>query len=404
MFPRSFDPRRAMFRAFPFVLLAAVAAVGTVSAAPVTHEKQITIRKSGAAGDTTIVREITIDDEGIRVIGGGKDTGLPRDSDPGRVRVKVDGREISIVDFNGDSLHNVVVHSRGENEIVQFFRDVTIKKGENPGDVVSLFGNVKNFGTIRGDCVAILGSIEQGDSAVILGDAVTIGGAIRELGQGARVDGETVSVGFLPFAGFTIPSVSLLLFFGLFAFVLFVGLAAMFGRLFPERLVGIARTISRRTFLSLALGLVSGPLAFMLALLLLVTVIGIPLALLLPFLYALAAFVGYVASAYLLGCKLLRRPLDPQGGMLAPIAAGTGFVTLFYMVGVPLIAFEGGFRMIGFALLALWIVVGKVCWILGFGALLVSRLGQEADASAKPSTSAAPPSSPPNPSPNPQTM
>ena len=109
----------------------------------------------------------------------------------------------------------------------------------------------------------------------------------------------------------------------------------------------------------------------MLALLLLVTVIGIPLALLLPLLYALAAFVGYVASAYLLGCKLLRLPLDAKGPMFAPIAAGTGFVTLFYLLGVPLIAFEGGFRMFGFTLLALWIVVGKVCWMLGFGALLL---------------------------------
>jgi hypothetical protein len=249
--------------------------------------------------------------------------------------------------------------------------------------------------------VAVLGSIEQGDSAVISGDAVSIGGAIRETGTGARVEGQTVSIGFLPFAGFAIPSVPLLLFFGLFAFALFVGLAGLFGRLFPERLVGMARTISRRTFLSLVLGLLSGPLALMLALLLLVTVIGIPLALLLPLLYALAAFVGYVASAYLLGCKLLRLPMDAKGPMFAPIAAGTGFVTLFYLLGVPLIAFEGGFRMFGFTLLALWIVVGKVFWMLGFGALLLSRLGQDDSASA---ASAAAPPSPAYPPLNPQTM
>ena len=301
---------------------------------------------------------------------------MPRDADPGRVRVDIDGAHVAVIDAF-DSLSGIRVHSRSESEIVQFFKDVTVDKGESAGDVVSLFGNVKNFGTIRGDCVAVLGSIEQGDSAVISGDAVSIGGAIRETGTGARVEGQTVSIGFLPFAGFAIPSVPLLLFFGLFAFVLFAGLAGLFGRLFPERLVGMARTISRRTFLSLVLGLLSGPLALMLALLLLVTVIGIPLALLLPLLYALAAFVGYVASAYLLGCKLLRLPLDAKGPMFAPIAAGTGFVTLFYLLGVPLIAFEGGFRMFGFTLLALWIVVGKVCWMLGFGALLLSRLGQD---------------------------
>jgi len=397
MFPRSSDSHCALSRGL-FIAFLAACALGALPPADAFAERY-TVTKTNVT-DSTRVREITIDDEGIRVIGGGKDIVVPRDADPGRVRVDIDGAGIAIIDVN-DSLSGIRVHSRSESEIVQFFKDVTVDKGESAGDVVSLFGNVKNFGTIRGDCVAILGSIEQGDSAVISGDAVSIGGAIRETGTGARVEGQTVSIGFLPFAGFAIPSVPLLLFFGLFAFALFVGLAGLFGRLFPERLVGMARTISRRTFLSLVLGLLSGPLALMLALLLLVTVIGIPLALLLPLLYALAAFVGYVASAYLLGCKLLRLPMDAKGPMFAPIAAGTGFVTLFYLLGVPLIAFEGGFRMFGFTLLALWIVVGKVCWMLGFGALLLSRLGQDDSASA---ASAAAPPSPAYPPLNPQTM
>ena len=398
MSPRSSDSRRALARGLFIALFAACAAGGLTPGA--AQAERYTITKENVT-DSTAVREITIDDEGIRVVGGAKDIVLPSTPDPGRIRVDVDGAKIAIIDVN-DSLGGVRVHSTSESEIVQFFKDVTIDKGESAGDVVSMFGNVRNFGTIRGDCVAILGSIEQGDSAVIAGDAVSIGGAIRELGEGARVEGQTVSIGFLPFAGFAIPSVPLLLFFGLFALAMFVALAALFGRLFPERLVGMARTISRRTFLSLVLGLLSGPLALMLALLLLVTVIGIPLAFLLPLLYALAAFIGYVASAYLLGCKLLRQPLDVKGPMLAPIAAGTGFVTLFYVLGVPLIALEGGFRMFGFTLLALWVVVGMVCWMLGFGALLLSRLGQDENGAGAPAPSASP--SPAYPAPIPPVM
>jgi len=388
MSPRSSEIGRAHARV-PYRFLALAAAFAAAALVSPAHGQNIVVKKSGTR-DTTVVREITIDDEGIRVVGGGKDVHVPGDMDPGNVRVDIDSDHgISIVDLD-DSLGGVRVRTHGENEIVQFFKDITVEKGENPGDVVALFGNVRNFGTIRGDCVAILGSIEQGDSAVIQGDAVTIGGAIREIGEGANVEGQTVSIGFLPFAGFAIPSVPLLIFFGLFAFALFVGLAGLFGRLFPERLVGMARTIQRRTFLSLVLGLLSGPLAFMLALLLLVTVIGIPLAILLPLLYCLAAFVGYVASAYLLGCKLLRRPLDPRGPIFAPIAAGTGFITLFYLLGVPLIMFEGGFRVFGFTLLALWIVIGKVCWMLGFGALLLSKLGQDEASATSPSAGTTP--------------
>ncbi len=65
----------------------------------------------------------------------------------------------------------------------------------------------------------------------------------------------------------------------------------------------------------------------MIGLLLLVTVIGIPLAVLLPFCSCLAAFVGYTAAVYLLGSKLLGRPTGVNSGMFGPIAAGTAFVT-----------------------------------------------------------------------------
>jgi hypothetical protein len=254
---------------------------------------------------------------------------------------------------------------------------VRVSKGERVGSVVAMFGNIRNEGVIGGDCVAIMGSISQGDSAVILGDAVSLGGSLRESGPGSRVEGQTVSIGFLPFMGLTLPSLPLMIFFGLVAFLLFVGLAALAGRLFPERLVRMAETISRRTLLSLVLGLLSVPLALMLGLLLLVTVIGIPLALLLPFLFVLAAFLGYTAAAYLLGTKLLGRRLDPQGGLIGPIAAGTAFVTVFYLVAVPLMMFEGAARVVGVGFLMLWVVVGTVCWMLGIGALLLSRLGQE---------------------------
>src|SRR5688572_25276139 len=376
MSPRSSDPGlirlKVLFALFTAGLAAAVPAV---PAAAQRGSGSITVtREVGGRTDTVKVREITIDDEGIRVIGSDKEINLSGDDSD--VDVTIDGDGIRVV--NGlDSLDRILVHGHGGNEIVQFFKDITIEKGEHAGDVVALFGNVRNEGTIGGDCVAILGSIEQGDSALILGDAVTIGGALRELGTGARVEGQTVSIGFLPFAGYAFPSVPLLLFFGLFAFALFVGLAALFARLFPERLVRIADTVSKRTFLSLVLGLLSGPLALMLGLLLLVTVIGIPLAMLLPLLYLVAAFIGYAAAAYLLGLRLLGRPLDARGPMLLPIAAGTGFITLFFLLSLPLIALEGAFRVAGFGLLALWIVIGKLCWMIGFGALLLSRFGQE---------------------------
>ena len=354
-----------------------------------------------AANDTSGALEITIDDEGIRIVGGGKDVVLPGDLDKSTGRVTINGgNKIRVVRMYGDSLPIVQVRTGGDNEIVQFFKDVHVEKGQQAGTVVAILGNVRNDGMISGDCVSILGSIVQGDSAVIQGEAVTIGGGVRAAGRGSRIEGETVSIGFLPFAGWAIPSVTLLLLFGFLSLILYVALAAVTGRLFPERLVRIADTISQRSFLSLLLGLVSIPLALMIGLLLLVTVIGIPLAVLLPFLFILAAFVGYTAAVYLLGSKLLGRPTGVNSGMLGPIAAGTAFVTVFYAIGVPLMSLEGTGRVFGFGFLLLWLVIGTVCWMMGLGALLLSRLGQGPNTTAPRASQwapAAPPPAPPAP-------
>ena len=384
MFPRSCD------RSLTLAILLAFGFLALPPGGQADAKTRPTLRVT-TDRDTTNVKEITIDDEGIRIVGDDK----TRIIIPGEVDVNEHSVQVHRVYL--DSIPPIQIHTGGQNEIVQFFKDVHIEKGQTAGAVVAILGSVRNDGLITGDCVSILGSVIQGDSALILGDAVTIGGAVRSDGQGARVDGETVSIGFLPFAGFAVPSVPLLFLFGLISLLLFVGLAALTGRLFPERLVRISDTISKRTFLSLVLGLMSIPLAFVIGLLLVVTVIGIPLAILLPFLFALAAFVGYTAAVYLLGSKLLGRRTGVDSGMIAPIAAGTAFVTIFYAIGVPLMAMEGTGRVFGFGFLLLWLVIGTVCWMLGLGALLLSRLGQEPASPVAPARSQWAPSAPPPP-------
>jgi hypothetical protein len=340
-----------------------------------------------SSGDTTRVREIRIDDEGIRVTG------------PGDRRVLGDGS--IVISGNGDrvrrrfrhvfsdTLGEISVRTGSDNEIVQFFKDVHVQKGQVAGQVVAILGNVRNDGVISGDCVSVLGSVVLGDSAVIQGEAVSVGGSVHSDAPGAHIDGGTTSVGFMPFSTLSMPSSALLILFGLVSLLLSVLLSALVARLFPERTVRIAETISQRTFLSLVLGLLSLPLAIMLGLLLAVTVIGVPLAILLPFLYVLAAFFGFTAAVYLLGGRLIGRRPSTTGGMLGPIAAGSAFVTLFYLVGVPLMAAEGGGRIFGIGFFGLWIVIGTVCWMLGLGALLLSRIGQAP--AAAPAAPGAPP-------------
>ncbi len=393
----SFDPKSHPLARIALIgILALIASPWAPSSAEAQKKRgTITVTRDG---DTTRVKEITIDDEGIRIIGGDKKVEIDGPTVTGEIDLNRDYPHRRVIRIEGgDSLRSIVIDTRGDNEIVQFFHDAHVEKGEVAGTVVALFGNVRNDGIITGDCVSILGSIVMGDSAVIQGDAVSVGGSIDDAGPASRIDGETVSIGFLPFSPVAVPGAFGLVVFGVLAFFLFVGLAALTARLFPERLLRISETISRRTFLSLVLGLLSIPLAAVVCLLLLVTVVGIPLAIILPFLFVLAAFVGYTASAYVLGTKLLGRSLNGSSGLIAPILAGTAFVTLFYLVGVPFLSGSGFARVIGVGFIALWLLIGTVCWKIGFGALMLSRLGQgprSPESQWYPASSTPPPSAP----------
>ena len=232
MFPRSCD--RSLTLAVALVSALLVLPLGGRAEAKTRPTIRVTTER-----DTTRVKEITIDDEGIRIVGDDK----TRIIVPG---MEVDDHTVRIHRVYDDSIPPIQIHTGGDNANVQFFKDVHVEKGETAGAVVAILGNVRNDGVITGDCVAILGSIIQGDSALIQGEAVTVGGAVRSAGKGARVEGETVSIGFLPFAGFAVPSIPVLLLFGLISLLLFVGLAALTGRLFPERLVRIAASVCAR--------------------------------------------------------------------------------------------------------------------------------------------------------------
>ena len=118
---------------------------------------------------------------------------------------------------------------------------------------------------------------------------------------------QSVSLSFFP-VPWGVPAVPVLLgavFMGwlvtLFAGWVFVGL-------FPQRLVRVATTASQRTVASFFVGLASIPGFFLLLVLLFVTVIGIPLACLLPIAYTVLQYAGQIAATYVLGCRLTNRP------------------------------------------------------------------------------------------------
>lgn len=259
--------------------------------------------------------------------------------------------------------------------IVRVFDDAFVPAGERvAGDVVAVFGSVDVEGHVEGDVVAVLGSVRLKPGSAVDGEVVAIGGVLEQA-EGVQVGGETVSVGFMP-VSWGIPAISLTLSAILAGWLAAIFLGWLLAMLFPDRTVRVATMASRRTAASLLLGMLSLPLCIAGVFLLFVTVVGIPLAILLPPAYALLCFAGQMAATYVLGCKITGRPLG-SGGLMVPIAAGTLLVAALFAGGALLFMMPGLARPLALfsVLLGALIVVGLTA--IGTGAFLLSKLGAE---------------------------
>ena len=276
--------------------------------------------------------------------------------------------------------------------MVRLFSDAVVGPGEHvDGDVVAVFGGVRVRGSVSGSAVSVFGSVDVAPGASVEGDAVAVGGGVNDA-PGSHVGGQTVSVGFLPVT-LGLPGLPLMFGFIGLGWLVTVFFGWVFAALFPERLMRVAATSSRRTMASLFVGLLSGPLVPVVAVLLMVTVLGLPIGLLLPFLYVAAVYAGQIAGLDVLGRKLLRMPLDARAGA-GPVMAGSTLVASFFLLGSVLWGSPGPVRTVAvfFHLVGVLMLCGLSC--IGTGAFLISRAGSRA-----PGGGSAPPAAPPAPQP-----
>lgn len=362
----------------PFVRLAAFAAVALTMAFPAQAERTIrsttVIRDSGQR-----VERVTIDSRGVVVTRENEDgSGIGTDS---------------AMTFHADiDLGDADYRGAG---IVRLFSDARVNAGDAiDGDVVAVFGDVHVDGSVNGSAVAVFGSVSLAPEAKVMQDAVAVGGQLVTP-AGSQIGGESVSIGFLPLLTLGLPALPVVLATLLLGWLVTLFFGWVMAAIFPERLVRVARTASRRTGVSLGLGILSGPLAVVAAVLLLVTVVGAPIAVLMPFLYFGLTFAGYLAAVYVLGCKITRRRIG-EGGAVAPIAWGSLLVIVFGVIGALLWSGEGSMRTLSlfFHLAGLMLFIGLMT--IGTGAALLSRLGSpERPAAPEAPTATAPAAGPP---------
>jgi hypothetical protein len=306
----------------------------------------------------------------------------------------------------------------GDNDVVQVGHDVVIERGEHVlGHVIAMGGNVIVRGVVEDDVVAMGGDVTIEDGAMVRGDAVSLGGQVHK-GKTAAVLGSNVTVGGLPkqffdfrnlgFIGNGMQFVSRV--FKLI-FWLIVGWIVVLAS--ADRSRRVLTAIEERPAVSILWGflglLAIVPLTVAVALaavLLVVTIIGIPVAVLVLLGYVLALFVamiwGGVLGAAALGGWLVRR-LAPRLGEPTLVR-----VTLVGIAALGLLGLVGpAFGAIGMVIPPAEIlgklfkflasVLQCVAFLAGLGGLLRAKAGQVAPLRmpwGAPRTVAAPPVTP----------
>jgi len=313
-----------------------------------------------ASHDTSrFVRRIKVDDHGIVV-----DEKVRRDT----LRFSSDGGD--------DHDHGVTIEvdSHGGDDIVRVFDDATVHADDHvSGSVVTVFGSVDVEGKVEGDVVAVFGSARIHDGAEVQGEVVAVGGTLEQ-SPDAIVRGESVSVGFLP-ANWGVPRLPVMIGMIVTGWLASIAFGWLLVLLSPTRFLRVAATSSRRTAASLLVGLVAIPGSFLAMMLLLVTVIGIPFALVLPPAMVVLAYAGQLAATYVLGCKLTGRRLGGGRDLMLPLVAGTLLVAFCFGAAALLFVMPGVARpaAVFFGLLG-----GLLLFCLntiGTGAVLLSRFG-----------------------------
>jgi cytoskeletal protein CcmA (bactofilin family) len=269
---------------------------------------------------------------------------------------------------------------RGEDRVMTG-GNLRIEKGESVHDVVMFGGSVDVYGTVTGDVVVTGGSVRLHDGARIDGDVTALGGSIDvaagaevrgDVGvvggvlrraEGARIGGDVKQVGGKKKKGSSHVSVSSdseaahadkggvsvgKVAGGVGGALTRAALLFVFGAVFlaltPRRTEQLQGEIAARPMRAFALGVVGSLLAALLMLAMVVTVIGLPFALIGALLIVIAVYVGI--------CMVL----STVGG--AVIGHRTRNPYLHLALGCALLLVVGSIPYVGGAVTAAVVLVG----------------------------------------------
>ena len=272
----------------------------------------------------------------------------------------------------------VIAAGERARTVVTLGGSITLEAGAEARSATALGGSIILLPGARvdRDAVALGGSIRIGEGATVGGNATSLGGAV-DVAPGGQVERDRVSVG-LPLPSVSTPtalalagavlgagailSPLLIVASALSHFVVFFAVGLLFLALWPRRLERLTQELGQRPDLSVLMGVGALFALPLLGLLLVITLVGIPLALFELLAVAVASAAGFSALALALGRRL---PVG-AGSPASQLALGTLLLTV--VMAVPVFGPLAGF----------------CAWLWIFGAAVRSRLGAPPESSATP--------------------
>jgi len=322
---------------------------------------KITAEEEILSIDTLKVIEIEITDEGINLV---TPEGKEYKYQPKKIeRITTDKK----LERAKETKRSLI-----QKDIVRAATDIIIDQDEEvDGDVTAMGGDVVVKGVVDGNVVALWGDVLVTSTGIIEEDAISVRGEVT-VEPGGIIKGEKMEVkGNIPGANF--PSIIIQpkiipRGFGILGWMvkllilLFLGMIVF--SVVPKNVSKVKERIENEFLKSFLIGLLALVLFLPVFVLLLITIIGIPLAILLPLVVVVAFILGYTSVCLYVGEKIKQNTnIKPQTTLLT---------VLLGIIVIELISILGLFT--GVLTAFYWIIISFIL-LVGLGSVILTRFG-----------------------------
>lgn len=298
-----------------------------------------------------------------------------------------------------DNRNEAAPRRRSNGDRVRIFGNVRVNEDEIvTGQVVAVLGSVRIDGEAGDQVVAVMGSVDLGPHAVVHGDIVSVGGRVHRA-PGARTYGGVTEVAltdpdihipggpwtggwtaFMPFANFGALPRLIGSGFRLVLLLLLAGIALLLARRTVEASAHrVADNPLRVTLVGLIAEILILPALVLTAIVMAISIIGIPLLLLIPIVVLvliLMALVGFTGTAAAVGQWFQgRMSLGPSTSF---VSVCVGILVILSPLLLGRVLALAGWPATPFAalLIGAGFVVELLAWASGFGAVLTNAFNK----------------------------